>query len=69
MTEAGLTEAVNVFGAALGGAAIGVERQWSGHASGARARFVGVRSLTLLGGVAGIAGVLWSDGKDEIAAR
>ncbi len=44
--------------AALGGAAIGVERQWSGHASGPRARFGGVRTFTLLGGVAGLAGWL-----------
>ena len=44
--------------AALGGAAIGVERQRSGHASGAKARFGGVRTFTLLGGLAGIAGWL-----------
>jgi uncharacterized membrane protein (DUF4010 family) len=44
--------------AALGGAAIGVERQWSGHATGAQARFGGVRTFTLLGGVAGMAGWL-----------
>jgi uncharacterized membrane protein (DUF4010 family) len=44
--------------AALGGAAIGVERQWSGHASGPRARFGGVRTFTMLGGIAGLAGWL-----------
>lgn len=44
--------------ATLGGAAIGVERQWSGHASGAGARFGGFRTFTLLGGVAGLAGWL-----------
>ena len=44
--------------AALGGAAIGVERQWSGHASGSDARFGGVRTFTLLGGLAGLAGWL-----------
>jgi uncharacterized membrane protein (DUF4010 family) len=44
--------------AALGGAAIGVERQWSGHAG--RAHFGGVRTFTLLGTLAGIAGWLWS---------
>lgn len=42
--------------AALGGAAIGVERQRSGHATGAYARFGGVRTFTLLGGLAGMAG-------------
>jgi uncharacterized membrane protein (DUF4010 family) len=44
--------------AALGGLAIGVERQRSGHASGRDARFGGVRTFTLLGGVAGLAGWL-----------
>ncbi len=44
--------------AALGGAAIGVERQRSGHATGPRARFGGVRTFTLMGGIAGLAGWL-----------
>ena len=44
--------------AALGGMAVGVERQRSGHASGKRARFGGVRTFTLLGGIAGMAGWL-----------
>ncbi len=44
--------------AALGGAAIGVERQRSGHASGPRARFGGIRTFTLIGGVAGVSGWL-----------
>jgi uncharacterized membrane protein (DUF4010 family) len=44
--------------AAFGGLAIGVERQRSGHASGRDARFGGVRTFTLLGGVAGLAGWL-----------
>jgi uncharacterized membrane protein (DUF4010 family) len=44
--------------AALGGLAIGVERQRSGHASGRDARFGGVRTFTLLGGVAGLGGWL-----------
>jgi uncharacterized membrane protein (DUF4010 family) len=43
---------------ALGGAAIGLERQWSGHASGSQARFGGIRTFTLLGGLAGLAGWL-----------
>jgi uncharacterized membrane protein (DUF4010 family) len=42
--------------AALGGAAVGIERQRSGHATGLRARFGGVRTFTLLGGVAGLSG-------------
>jgi uncharacterized membrane protein (DUF4010 family) len=48
--------------AALGGTAVGVERQWSGHADGADARFAGVRTFTLLGGVGGLAGWLWQAG-------
>jgi len=52
---AGLLE---ILVAALGGAAIGVERQRSGHASGARARFGGIRTFTLIGGVAGVSGWL-----------
>jgi uncharacterized membrane protein (DUF4010 family) len=52
---AGLLE---ILVAALGGAAIGVERQRSGHASGPRARFGGIRTFTLIGGVAGVSGWL-----------
>jgi uncharacterized membrane protein (DUF4010 family) len=48
--------------AALGGAAVGVERQWSGHAEGPRARFAGVRTFTLLGAVGGFSGWLWMSG-------
>jgi len=46
--------------AALGGLAIGVEREWSGHAAGPTARFAGLRTFTLLGGLSGVAGWLWS---------
>jgi len=42
--------------AVLAGAAIGLERQWSGHASGERARFGGIRTFTLLGTLAGLGG-------------
>ncbi len=49
---------VGIFVAALGGAAIGVERERSGHASGPHARFGGVRTFTLIGGIAGLAGWL-----------
>lgn len=53
--------------AALGGAAIGVERQRSGHASGKHARLGGVRTFTLLGALAGIAGWLVTIGLVGIA--
>ena len=51
-TLAGLAVAI------LGGAAVGVERQRSGHATGPDARLGGVRTFTLLGTLAGIAGLL-----------
>lgn len=51
---------LRILAAALGGAAVGVERQWSGHAAGPTAHFAGVRTFTLLGGLAGLAGWLWT---------
>jgi len=50
---------VSIMIAALCGFAVGLERQWSGHATGPRARFGGVRTFTLLGTLAGLAGWLW----------
>ena len=47
---------VGLLVATLGGAAIGLERQWSGHATGSQKRFGGIRTFTLLGGLAGLAG-------------
>lgn len=54
--------------ATLGGAAIGVERQWSGHAEGPRAHFGGVRTFTMLGLMAGLAGWSWTLGAAWLAA-
>lgn len=51
---------LGIIVAVLGGLAVGIERQWSGHASGPGARFGGVRTFALLGGAAGTAGWLWS---------
>lgn len=48
--------------AALGGAAVGLERQRSGHAEGPRARFAGIRTFTMLGGIGGLCGALWNAG-------
>ena len=48
--------------AGLAGLAVGVERQWSGHASGPNARFAGARSFLLLGLLGGIAGWLLAGG-------
>jgi len=44
--------------AILGGAAVGVERQRSGHATGPDARLGGIRTFTLLGTLAGVSGQL-----------
>ena len=61
MTDSEL-RTLGVIIATLGGAAIGVERERSGHARGPEARFAGVRTFTLLGGLAGLAGWLWAQG-------
>jgi uncharacterized membrane protein (DUF4010 family) len=52
----GSSDLAGLLVATLGGAAIGLERQWSGHASGPHARFGGIRTFTMLGGIAGLAG-------------
>ena len=49
--------------AALAGLAVGVEREWSGHATGPHARFAGVRTFFLLGLISGIAGWLLETGQ------
>lgn len=54
--------------AALIGLAVGIERQWSGHAEGPDARFAGARTFFLLGGAGGIAGVLLIAGAVELSA-
>jgi len=54
--------------AALGGAAVGLERQWSGHARGPAARFAGIRTFTMLGAVGGFTGWLWTAGLTAPAA-
>ena len=46
--------------AAVGGAAVGLEREWSGHTRGPEAHFAGIRTFTLLGGLAGVAGWIWT---------
>jgi uncharacterized membrane protein (DUF4010 family) len=51
-------DVIYILVATFGGAVVGLERQWSGHASGPNARFAGVRTFTLIGGMSGIAGWL-----------
>ena len=57
-----LQDVVGLIVAVLGGAAVGVERQRSGHATGPDARLGGVRTFTLLGTAAGVGGFLLSSG-------
>lgn len=54
--------------AGLIGLATGLEREWSGHATGPDARFAGLRTFFLLGVVGGIAGVLTQASNQEVAA-
>lgn len=59
---------IGILIAALGGLAVGLEREWSGHASGPHARFAGVRTCTLLGIFAGISGWLWTNQFQTLSA-
>ncbi len=62
------SELAGLLIATLGGAAVGLERQWSGHALGPSARFAGIRTFTMLGAVGGLAGWLWLTGVTTLAA-
>jgi len=63
------TDAIaGVLIAGLGGAAVGLERQWSGHADGPQARFAGIRTFTMLGAAGGFSGLLWTLGITAPAA-
>jgi len=62
------SDIIGLLIASLGGAAVGVERQWSGHAEGPRAHFAGIRTFTLLGAVGGFSGWLWMTGITAPAA-
>ena len=53
-----LDTALRLCIAGLTGLAVGVEREWSGHASGPNARFAGVRTFFLLGLLGGLSGWL-----------
>jgi uncharacterized membrane protein (DUF4010 family) len=53
--------------ATLGGAAVGLEREWSGHTREPTAHFAGIRTFTLLGGLAGLAGWSWAQSLQPIA--
>lgn len=59
--------ALRIAIAGLAGLAVGVEREWSGHATGPDARFAGVRTFLLLGAIGGIAGWLSDSGATALA--
>lgn len=59
---------VRLLIATLGGAAVGLERQRSGHADGPAARFAGIRTFTMLGAMGGFTGWLWTTGVKAPAA-
>ena len=60
--ELGFDAARNLGVAGLAGLAVGIERQWSGHASGPDARFAGARTFLFLGVLGGLAGWLIQGG-------
>jgi uncharacterized membrane protein (DUF4010 family) len=54
--------------ATLAGLAVGIEREWSGHATGPAARFAGARTFLLLGFIGGVAGWLAAGGSVVLGA-
>ena len=58
MIDVASRDVIYILVATFGGAVVGLEREWSGHATGPNARFAGVRTFTLIGGLSGIAGWL-----------
>ena len=62
-----LDAVLGILISAIGGAAVGLEREWSGHAKGPKARFAGIRTFTLLGLQAGLAGWFWTNGQRMLA--
>jgi uncharacterized membrane protein (DUF4010 family) len=57
-----LQSTANLAIAALVGLAVGVEREWSGHASGPSAQFAGVRTFLVLGLLGGVGGWFYGSG-------
>ena len=63
-----LEAAIRLAVAALAGMAVGLEREWSGHATGPGARFAGVRTFFLLGAIGGVAGWLLAQGQTAVSS-
>src|ERR1051326_8402129 len=68
MNDMQIVIAIRIGIAALIGLATGLEREWSGHATGPDARFAGLRTFTLLGVLGGIVGALTTISQSAIAA-
>jgi uncharacterized membrane protein (DUF4010 family) len=66
LTELELAQRLAI--AALGGMAVGLEREWSGHATGPHARFAGIRTFFLLGAIGGVSGWLLDSSAPVVAA-
>jgi len=62
-----LEAAFHIGVAVLGGLAVGIEREWSGHASGPSARFAGVRTFLVLGLLGGVVGWFEAMGSPALA--
>ncbi len=63
-----IVAAARVGIAALVGLGAGLERQWSGHASGPQARFAGLRTFFLLGLLGGVGGLFCAVGAGAVGA-
>ena len=68
ITDIQLADAFRLAIAAVIGLAVGLEREWSGHAEGPQARFAGLRTFLLLGLLGGIAGLLTLEDHEAVAA-
>jgi Predicted membrane protein len=68
MSDVQLSDAFRLAITALIGLAVGLEREWSGHADGPQGRFAGLRTFLLLGLIGGSAGLLAREGHEAIAA-
>ncbi len=63
-----LSLAFDLLVAALVGLAVGLEREWSGHATGPDSRFAGLRTFALLGTIGGFGGWFVRLGHPAVAA-
>lgn len=62
MPDIAINTVLNLGVASLVGLAVGIEREWSGHATGPHARFAGVRTFLILGILGGLSGLALFEG-------